>query len=207
MPRSPPRPELVEGRLCTAALRQAQHGVAAMAQRRRPPRMTLAVPTSARSENVRGIVRMLAAMAVFVLNDTLIKLAAAHIPTGEAIFVRGVFTVGLCLRLIMASNLSWALPHALSPRVLVRGVRGYRRDRPVPDRADAHAARRHLRHPPVHAAGHHGRRGVVSGRQGGWRRWLATMVGLIGVLIIVRPGAQRVQPLRHPGAGLDRCSR
>ena len=59
--------------------------------------MTLAVPASARSENVRGIVRMLAAMAVFVVNDTLVKLAAAHIPTGEAIFVRGVFTIGLCL--------------------------------------------------------------------------------------------------------------
>ena len=34
---------------------------------------------------------MLVAMAVFVVNDTLFKLAAAHMPTGEAIFLRGVF--------------------------------------------------------------------------------------------------------------------
>ena len=52
--------------------------------------MTLAVPASERSENIRGIVGMLVAMAVFVLNDTLMKLAAAHLPTGEAIFLRGV---------------------------------------------------------------------------------------------------------------------
>jgi hypothetical protein len=70
--------------------------------------MTLAVPTTARSENVRGIVSMLAAMAVFVLNDTLMKLAASHVPTGQAIFLRGVFTVGFCLVLVIASGLACA---------------------------------------------------------------------------------------------------
>ena len=49
---------------------------------------------------------MLAAMAVFVFNDTLVKLAAAHIPTGEAIFVRGVFSTSLCFILIVASGLT-----------------------------------------------------------------------------------------------------
>src|SRR5262245_30490116 len=83
--------------------------------------MTMAVPTSSRSENLRGIVSMLAAMAVFVLNDTLMKLAASHVPTGEAIFLRGVFTVGFCWMLVVASGLSWALPHTLSPRILLRG--------------------------------------------------------------------------------------
>ena len=83
--------------------------------------MTLVAPMSARSDNVRGILGMLAAMAVFVFNDTLVKLAAAHIPTGEAIFVRGVFSTTLCFALIFASRLSWALPHALSPRILLRG--------------------------------------------------------------------------------------
>ena len=84
--------------------------------------MTLAVPASERSENIRGIVGMLVAMAVFVLNDTLMKLAAAHLPTGEAIFLRGVFTVGFCLALIYVTNLSWALPLALSPRVALRSL-------------------------------------------------------------------------------------
>ena len=32
------------------------------------------------------------------------------------------------------------------------------------------------------------------GAQVGWRRWLATMVGLIGVLIIVRPGGSGFNP-------------
>ena len=66
--------------------------------------MTLAVPAPARSDNIRGIIAMLAAMAVFVVNDTLMKLAAAHMPTGEAIFLRGVFTTALGAALIVASG-------------------------------------------------------------------------------------------------------
>ena len=61
---------------------------------------------------------MLAAMAVFVVNDTLVKLAAAHLPTGEAIFVRGVFTTAFGGASSSPAALRWALPHALSPRVL-----------------------------------------------------------------------------------------
>ncbi len=168
--------------------------------------MTVAVPTSARSENVRGIVRMLAAMAVFVLNDTLIKLAAAHIPTGEAIFVRGVFTVGLCLAVIMASNLSWALPHAVSPRVLVRGV---------VDIGATVLFMIALMHMPlgdifgllqatplaITAAA-----ALFLGAKVGWRRWLATTVGLIGVLIIVRPGVSAFNPYAILVLGSILCS-
>ena len=40
------------------------------------------------------------------------------------------------------------------------------------------------------------------GAKVGWRRWLATVVGLVGVLIIVRPGG-RLQSLRAAGARLD----
>ena len=168
--------------------------------------MTLAVPgraASARSDNIRGIVGMLAAMAVFVLNDTLMKLAAAHFPTGEAIFLRGVFTVGFCLALICASNLSWALPQ----RGLAKGAAL----RSVMDIGGTVLFLVALVHMPlgdifgilqftplaITAAA-----ALFLGAKVGWRRWLAATVGLIGVLIIVRPGRQRVQPLRGPGARL-----
>ena len=146
---------------------------------------------------------MLAAMAVFVLNDTLMKLAAAHFPTGEAIFVRGVFTVGFCLALDLGQQPELGAAARGLPEGAAAQRGGYRRDRAVHDRADAYAARRHLRHAAVHAARHHGGCGPVPGRQGR----LAAMAGDHR-----RPdrradhraaGRQRVQPLRHPGAGLD----
>jgi drug/metabolite transporter (DMT)-like permease len=156
--------------------------------------MTLAVAASARSENVRGIIGMLASMAVFVLNDTLMKLAASHIPTGEAIFVRGVFTVGLCLTLIYTSNLSWALPLAVSPRVALRSVI---------DIGSTMLFMIALMHMPLGdifgilqfaplaiTAG----AALFLGAKVGWRRWLATIVGLLGVLLIVRPGATAFNP-------------
>ena len=87
--------------------------------------MTVAVPATARSENLRGILRMLAAMAVFVLNDTLIKIAAAHMPTGEAIFLRGVFTIGFCLIVIMASSAELGT----AARTLPEGAGAQRRGR------------------------------------------------------------------------------
>ena len=65
---------------------------------------------------------MLASMAVFVVNDTLMKLAAGHLPTGEAIFLRGLLTTALGAALIVASGALRALPHALSPTVLWRAA-------------------------------------------------------------------------------------
>src|SRR5205823_4131167 len=59
------------------------------------------VATYARSENRRGITAMLAATAVFVVNDTLIKIAAEALPTGEAIFLRGLLTTLFCALLLV----------------------------------------------------------------------------------------------------------
>ena len=64
------------------------------------PGMSLAAPARAPSENLRGIVAMLAATAVFVVNDTLLKIATEALPTGEAIFLRGVFTTLYCASLV-----------------------------------------------------------------------------------------------------------
>jgi drug/metabolite transporter (DMT)-like permease len=156
--------------------------------------MTLAVAVSARSENVRGIIGMLAAMAVFVLNDTLMKLAASHIPTGEAIFVRGVFTVGLCLAVIYQTNLSWALPLAISPRVVLRSMI---------DIGSTVLFMIALMHMPLGdifgilqftPLGITAGAALFLGAKVGWRRWLAATVGLIGVLLIVRPGATAFNP-------------
>jgi drug/metabolite transporter (DMT)-like permease len=156
--------------------------------------MSLALPAHTRSENIRGIVAMLASMAVFVVNDTLVKVAADSLPTGEAIFVRGVFTVALCACLIVGTGAAWALPHALSPRVLLRGLADVGGTvfflsalvrMPMGDVFGI------LQFTPlaITAAA-----ALFLGAKVGWRRWSATCAGLIGVLIIVRPGGDAFTP-------------
>jgi drug/metabolite transporter (DMT)-like permease len=137
---------------------------------------------------------MLASMAVFVVNDTLVKVAADSLPTGEAIFVRGVFTVALCACLIVGTGAAWALPHALSPRVLLRGLADVGGTvfflsalvrMPMGDVFGI------LQFTPlaITAAA-----ALFLGAKVGWRRWSATCAGLIGVLIIVRPGGDAFTP-------------
>jgi drug/metabolite transporter (DMT)-like permease len=156
--------------------------------------MSIALLAHTRSENVRGILFMLASMAVFVVNDTLVKVAAGSLPTGEAIFVRGVFTVALCAGLIVATGAAWALPHALSPRVLLRGVADIGGTvffltalvrMPMGDVFGI------LQFTPlaITAAA-----ALFLGARVGWRRWTATCAGLAGVLIIVRPGGEAFTP-------------
>lgn len=149
--------------------------------------MTTIIPPI-RSENLRGILAMMLSMAAFVVNDTWFKLAAASIPTGQTIFMRGLLTTALCLLLIVQAGAAPSLPHALSMRIILRGV------------ADTLAAVLFLLalvHIPfgdayaiiqftplaITAAA-----ALFLGARVGWRRWTAATLGFIGVLIIVRPG-------------------
>jgi hypothetical protein len=54
--------------------------------------MSVALPVQHRSDTLRGIALMLASMAIIVVNDTLMKVAAGELPTGQTIFVRGLLT-------------------------------------------------------------------------------------------------------------------
>ncbi len=156
--------------------------------------MTLALPAHARSDNIRGILAMLASMAVFVVNDTLMKIAAGHLPTGEAIFLRGLFTTALGAALIVASGAWRELPHALSPTVLWRaaadlgGTVTFLSALVHMPMADIFGILQFV--PLAVTAG----AALFMGAQVGWRRWTATSIGLVGVLIIVRPGGTAFTP-------------
>ncbi|KAB2920005.1 MAG: DMT family transporter [Hyphomicrobiaceae bacterium] len=142
-----------------------------------------------RSENLQGIAAMLLAMAAFVSNDTLVKLASRELPTGEAIFVRGMFASLIAAGLVAASYGARALPVMLSRTVVLRGL------------ADVFATMLFITalvHMPIGDANAilqftplavTAAAALFLGAPVGWRRWLATLVGLAGVLIIVRPGA------------------
>jgi drug/metabolite transporter (DMT)-like permease len=149
--------------------------------------MSLALPARSRSDNLRGILAMLAAMGSLIFNDAFLKLAAAGLPAGEAIFLRGVLATLLCVGAVAATVGLGALRHAGS-RVQARagadvlGTILYLNALMHMPIADATAL---LQFTPlaITAAA-----ALFLGARVGWRRWLATLVGLVGVLIIVRPG-------------------
>jgi drug/metabolite transporter (DMT)-like permease len=156
--------------------------------------MSIAVHAHGRSENLRGIGAMLLAMAAFVVNDTLMKLAGGRLPIGEAIFIRATLTTGLGLLLIVASGMASALAHAFSSRVMWRAAA---------DLGGTFTFLAALVHMPMAdifgllqfvplavTAG----AAVFMGAKVGWRRWTATCVGLLGVLLIVRPGGVAFEP-------------
>src|SRR5262245_35662929 len=160
----------------------------ARASSSRMPLVILPLPIRSRSDNLRGILAMLAAMGSLIFNDAFLKMAAASLPTGEAIFLRGAIATLLCLGAIAATVGLGALRHAANRRIQTRagadvlGTILYLSALMHMPIADATAILQFT--PLAITAG----AALFLGAQVGWRRWLATLVGLIGVLIIVRPG-------------------
>ncbi len=139
--------------------------------------------------NTRAILAMIAAMACFTLSDVMIKLTAPDLPLGEMIVIRnaiataGVLTFGLMFGGLTLPEqpptalLSWRMIGEMGSTLAFLGALV------AMAIADVTAI---MQFTPlaVTAAG-----AVFLKEPVGWRRWLATLVGLAGVLIIVRPGS------------------
>lgn len=153
-----------------------------------PPSTTQRSPAS--RSNLGGILAMLIACALFTFGDSIFKLLGHTLPLGEMLFLRGLFAVPLILMLaarrVPAADL---VAGAIHPRVLVRSaleacctvlffVALIRMTY-----ADAIAIQQFTPLATTAAAA------VFLGAPVGWRRWLAALVGFIGVLIVIRPGS------------------
>lgn len=140
------------------------------------------------SDNARGIAAMLVAMAVFITGDTIIKAMGGALPIGEILFVRGLFASALILALARARGALTRWRLAISPMMAVRTAAemaanvlffmGLMRMKFADVAAIGQVT------PLAVTAG----AALLLGETVGWRRWLATLVGLGGVLIIIRPG-------------------
>ena len=146
-----------------------------------------AVPGSA--GNVRGIAAMLVSQAAFIANDTMIKLAAAELPAGQAIFLRGLATCAIAFVLAwLAGALTYRVHPQDKPRLGIRvvGELGstflYLFALFNMQIADATAIIQFV--PLAITAG----AALILGEAVGWRRWAATLVGFVGVMIVIRPG-------------------
>ncbi len=142
-------------------------------------------------DNARGALIMTAAMASFTLNDAFMKLLADDLPLFQAIFLRGVATTAF---LVLIARALGALRLRLAPgswRLI--GLRS------LAEIGAAYFFITALFHMPlanvtailqalplaITLAG-----ALFLGEPVGWRRFLAVSVGFLGVLLIVRPGAE-----------------
>ncbi|WP_397542483.1 EamA family transporter [Roseovarius salis] len=144
----------------------------------------------ARSDNLTGAVLMMASMASFTLNDTLMKVMAGQVPLFQLLFLRGILTtVAVALAAWWTGALAARLP---------RRDRGLIVWRTVAEIGAAYFFLTALFNMPI--------ANVTAILQAlpltialaaalflkepvGWRRFAAIGVGFVGVMLIVRPGA------------------
>jgi drug/metabolite transporter (DMT)-like permease len=140
------------------------------------------------TDNLKGILAILTGSAAFVINDAIVKLVSAELPSGEIIVVRGVLATLLLAVSVVALGAWRPLSVLATPMMATRLL--------------AAAAATvfivlSLRYAPLATvntvlqvtpllvtAG----AAIFYGEHVGWRRWLAAITGFLGVLLIVQPG-------------------
>jgi len=141
------------------------------------------------ANNLRAITAITLAMASFACGDTLMKLASASLPTSQLLFIRGgiIFTVSLSIAFFTGAlrEIRHVFERAMVGRVVGDVSGGW----------FFQSALARLPYADVTAIGQlspmllTAASALFFGERVGWRRWTATVVGLLGVLIIIRPGS------------------
>lgn len=145
-------------------------------------------PTTNAKDNLRGITLMCAAMLGFSIEDALIKTAAAELPAGQIIIMIGL--IGATMMAILAKRRG----HALLPAASLGWVALIRTVGEILGAicfvtaivtTDLSLVSAILQATPLMVAlgG-----ALFLGQQVGWRRYSAILIGLFGVMLIVRPG-------------------
>jgi len=152
--------------------------------------MSLIDATVRAQENRRGIVAMLLGMALFLVNDTLVKWVSADLPSGQLIFLRGAMACGwlllLCAQRGLLSQWRTLRDRAIWQRGLLDGTASLTYLTALFHMPLANATAINLASPLfilVLAVLFFGERLV-------WVRTLAALVGFAGVLLVARPSAE-----------------
>lgn len=145
----------------------------------------------ARSDNMTGAFLMMASMATFTMNDAMMKMLAGEVPMFQLLFLRGVITT------VAVAGMAWRM-RALTLRLPGRDVK-FIALRTVAETGAAYFFLTALFNMPLanitailqalplsitlSAA-------LIFREPIGWRRLGAILIGFIGVMLIVRPGAE-----------------
>ncbi len=140
------------------------------------------------SSATRGIVAMVTATALFCSGDAMMKLSAATLPTTETMFVRSLTSATLVLTFAWLTGAFTEIRRAWSGAMALRASS----DVTASLLFQAALGRMHFADimavlqiaPLTLTAGS----ALFLGEQVGWRRWSAVAVGLLGALLIVKPG-------------------
>lgn len=139
-------------------------------------------------ENLRGIALMVAAMLGFALEDMMIKAMADRLPTWEILVILGLGGGSVFALTAKARGERFCSRDLISRPVVLRntgeliGTLGFVTSIALIPLATASAILQAT--PLVVTMG----AALFLGAQVGWRRWSAIVVGLFGVLLILRPG-------------------
>lgn len=142
------------------------------------------------SNNFKGALLMSLAMASFNFNDAMIKLVTGDLTTGQIMFIRGVMTSALVL--LVAWHLKALRPFpvlmdrwmALRTAGEIVGAVTYVYALSMIPLPNAAAILQALPLAVTMGAA------LFFAEAVGWRRWFAILVGFMGVMIIIRPGAE-----------------
>jgi drug/metabolite transporter (DMT)-like permease len=143
------------------------------------------------SDNLRGAIYMMIAMAAFTLNDAGMKAATQTIPLAEAITIRGGLTL---VMLIVLGAVMGGLRHRLTRRDLA--IIGVRTLAEIGATGLFLTALMHMPLANLSAILQSLPLAVTLGaalvfrERIGWRRMLAILIGFGGVLLIIRPGTE-----------------
>jgi drug/metabolite transporter (DMT)-like permease len=141
------------------------------------------------SANLRGMALVVIGTGAFVINDTLMKATSAELPLGEIVTIRGIMSCCIMAPIVILNYGLASIARAYSRALLLRNlseigavfffltalfqlpmanVSGVLQAVPLTITAAA---------------------ALFLGEPVGWRRWTASAVGLIGVLLIIQPGS------------------
>ena len=141
-------------------------------------------------DNLRGIALMVVAMAGFALEDTAIKLAGSDLALGPIVTLFGAGGLVIFATLTVAAGQplvtedTWSRPVAIRAVCEVTGRAGYFLGITLTPLSNASTILQAT--PLVVTLG----AAAFFGEKVGWRRWSAILVGLLGVLIVMRPGLE-----------------
>jgi drug/metabolite transporter (DMT)-like permease len=144
-------------------------------------------------DNLKAIAAMTAAMLFFTAGDAMMKLAGQTMPIGEMLLVRGLVASGLVLVLAWHTGVLGRWREVTTALVLWRTLAEIASTvlfflaLMSMTLADAAAIGQFC--PIAIMAG----AALFLGEKVGWRRWTAAGVGLLGVMLVIKPGTSAFQ--------------
>lgn len=148
------------------------------------------VESASAADNLRASLMMIGSTALFVVNDTLTKIIMQDMSAAQVIAIRGAM---VCLLLFAIAWHRKALPSLsalTNPYLIIRTLADagttFLFMLALANMPIANASAIYQALPLVVTVG----AALFLGESVGWRRWTATFIGFIGVVIIVRPGME-----------------